>query len=548
MTDEQVRREACPSELSSSMYADGELFGSEAREFEDHLNRCPRCRNLVHAFKMERDALVGVLDDTEAFLAESKPAHAPSPVHALILMGLVMVFAALLRFRFGLTMGLELPWGMEWLSPLSITGQLSLAFSSGFYFIQEGGSIMESLVSGAGVAALAVMLLYTVFVLLRRSPRVSKLLGCLVLAAGLSAPAEAIETRSIENVSIEADEIIDDTLIVFGRTARIDGVVTGDLIVFAQSIEIAGSVHGDVFSFGRNVEIDGEVGGGIAGFGQVIRIGDSVGQSVFCFGQSMLSRRDASIEGDFFAFGEDINVGGAVGRNVTAFGNTLTVTGEVGRDVTFSGSLAAVHSSASIGGNLDVDLPDGENLQLDSTASVAGETIVGVPEPDQDEDETLSVWTFVRMVLWLAAAFITGMLLLWAVPALRRVPLDGLRAMLLSVGVGSLVLIVVPIAAVLLCVTLIGLPAGLVMGAVYVLGLYVSKIVVAHFLGNALLRPKGQDTGSMALPLLVGLVLVLIAVSLPYIGWVVNLLLVIIGLGAMGLVLFRSARSRMAVA
>ena len=548
MTDEKVRREDCPPDVSSSMYADGALSGAEAFEFEDHLNRCPRCRDLVRMLRVERDALVGVLGNTEAFLAETNPAHAPSPVHALILMGLVTVFAALLRLRFDSILGLELPWSIEWLNPLRVTGQLSLIFSSGFYFIQEGGSIMESMVNYAGVAALGIMLLCTVFVLIRRSLGVSKLLVGLALAAGLSAPVEAIETRSTENTSIEADEIIDDTLVVFGRTAKIEGVVTGDLIVFAQSIEIAGSVHGDVFSFGRNVEIEGEVGGGIAGFGQVIRIGNTVGQSVYGFGQSILSRRDASIGGDFFAFGEDINVGGSVGRNVTAFGNTLTVTGEVKRDVTFSGSLAALHSSASIGGNLDVDLPAGENLQMDSAASVAGETIVELPEAGQDEEEPLSVWTFVRMALWLAAAFMSGMLLLWALPALRRMPLDDLRAILQSAGVGFLVLVAMPVAAVLLCVTLIGLPAGLVMGAVWALGLYASKIVVAHFLGSALLRPKGQDLGAMALPLLVGLLLVLIAVSLPYVGWVINLLLVIIGLGAIGLVLFRSARSRIAPA
>ena len=548
MTDEKVSKEACPSELTTSMYADGELSGSEALEFEDHLSRCPRCRDLVHALKTERDALVGVLGNTEAFLVETNPAHAPSPIHALILMGLVTVFAALLRMGLGSIMALQLPWSIEWLSPLGVTGQLSLLFSSGFYFIQEGGSIMESLVSSAGVAAFAIMLLCTVFVLIRRLPGALKLLGCLVLAVGLSAPAEAMETRSGENISIESDEIIDDTLIVFGRTARIDGLVTGDLIVFAQSVEIVGAVHGDVYSFGRAIEIDGDVGGGIAAFGQVIRIGDTVGQSIYGFAQSILSRRDASIGGDLFAFAEDVNVGGSVGRNVTAFGNTLTVTGEVKRDVTFFGSLAAVHSSALIGGNLDVDLPAGENLQMDSAASVVGETIVDVPEPDRDEGELLSVWTFVRMALWLAAAFISGMLLLRALPALRRVPLDGLGEMALSAGVGALVLIVMPVAAVLLCVTLIGLPAGLVMAAVWALGLYVSKIVVAHFLGSALLRPKQQDTGSMALSLLVGLVLVLIAVSLPYVGWAINMLMIIIGTGAIGLVLFRSVRNRAAVA
>ena len=548
MTNKTVHMDSCPSELTCAIYADGELIGNEAVEFEDHLGICPRCQDLVHAFQMERNALVGVMGNVEAFAGEGYPlpAFAPSPAQAVKLMGLVLVFAALLRMGLGLLWGYELPWSIAWLNPLHVSGQLSLLFSSGMYFIQEGGWIMELLISSVGLAALGIMLISTSFILLRRSFGVTMVLGSLglILVTGFTTQAVAIDIRTKEIVSIEADETIDDTLIAFGRTVRIDGVVTGDLIVFAQSIEIVGSVQGDVFSFGRNIEIDGQVGGGIAGFGQVIRIGDAVGQSVFGFAQSILTRRDASIGGDLFAFAEDVSVGGTVGRNVTMFGSALTITGEVKRDVSFEGRLVAVHSSASIGGNLDVELPTDKNLQVDSTASVAGETIVEVFDLGQDQDESLPIWSFVYMAIWLAAAFVSGMMLFWSFPALGRMSLVDLRAILVSAGTGFLILIAMPIVAVVLCVTLIGLPAGLVTAAAWALGLYVSKIVVAHFLGTALLRPKQQNLRSMALSLLVGLVLVLVVVSLPYVGWIINLLLVILGLGAMGLVLFRTVKDR----
>ncbi len=403
---------------------------------------------------------------------------------------------------------------------------------------------MSSLINNIGFTTLAVSLLYTLFVLMRRPLGVSTAVYSLglLLVAGFSTQAEAIDIRSRDIVSIEADEIIDDTLVASGRTVRIDGEVTGDVIAFAQSIDIRGTVRGDVYTFGQNIEIDGEVGGGITGFGQVIRVGDSVGQSVIWFGQSILTRRDASIGGDLFAFGEDINIGGAVGRNVTVFGNTLTISGEVMRDVTFSGSLAAVHSSASIGGNFNVDLPAEENLEVDSAATVTGVMQVDIPE--SSEDESLSAGSFVLMALWLAAAFVSGMILFWSFPSLGRMHLVDLRAILVSTGTGFIILIAMPVAAAVLAVTLIGLPVGLVTAAAWALGLYVSKIVVANYLGTALLRPKKSDLKSMTLPLLAGLVLVLVVVSLPYIGWIINLLLVILGLGAMGQVLYRNYKSR----
>ncbi|MDE2845142.1 MAG: zf-HC2 domain-containing protein [Gemmatimonadota bacterium] len=555
MTNESLHQDACPSEIVCSTYADGELAGSEARAFTAHLENCPRCQGLVQAFRRERDVLFEIVGNTEAFLGETQPTpvSVPSPIHILKLLGLVIGIAALMRLGIGWVMGLELPWSVEWLNPLNVSGQLSMLFSTGAYFIeyyQNGGTTMVTLISDVGLAVAFIMLLATLYLLLRRPAGTLFVLGGLLLMLGNARPAEAIEIRSGESVSVNIGEIIDDTLIASGRVVTIDGEVTGDLIVFAQSIEIAGSVHGDIYSFGRTIEVDGRAGGGFAGFGQVIRIGDSIGQSVYGFAQSLRSSPDATIEGDLFAFGENIHVGGSVGRNVTVFSNTLTISGEVKRDVTFGGRLATVQSSAAIGGNLDVGLPDEESLEVDSAANVAGETNVEVPEPGQDADEDgiLSVWTIAWTALWLVTAFLSGLLLLWALPALRRVPLDNLNGILLSAGLGFVLVTATPVLAVVLAVTLIGLPAGLVIAAVWALSLYVSKIVVAHFLGNALLRPKQEDIRSLLLPLLAGLVLVLLAVSLPYVGWVINLLLVIIGLGAMGQALYRSAGNRAAAA
>lgn len=556
MTDESMPQDACPPEIVCSTYADGELAGSEARAFTAHLENCPRCQGLVDAFRRERAALFEVMGNAEAFLAETQPVPvpAPSPIHIMKLLGLVIGLAALMRVGIGWLMGLELPWSIAWLNPLNVSGQLSMLFSTGAFFIeyyQNGGTTMVTLISDVGLTVGFIMLLASLYILLRRPAGTLVVLGGLLLMLGYARPAEAIEIRSRGDISVDAGEIVDDTFVAFGRTVRIDGEVTGDLIAFAQSIEINGTVLGDIYIFGRTIEVDGPVGGGFAGFGQVIRIGDSFGQSVYGFAQSFRSSRDATIAGDLFAFGEDISVGGSVGRNVTVSGNTLTISGEVKRDVTFRGWMATIQSSASIGGDLDVGLPDEDDLEVDAAATIAGETIVDIPEPGQEEaeeDGIVSLWTIAWTALWLVTAFLSGLLLLWALPALRRVPLDNLTGILTSAGLGFVLVTATPVLAVVLAVTLIGLPAGLVIAAVWALSLYVSKIVVAHFLGNALLRPKQQGVRSLLLPLLAGLVLVLIAVSLPYVGWVINLLLVIIGLGAMGQALYQNAGNRAAAA
>ena len=70
-----------------------------------------------------------------------------------------------------------------------------------------------------------------------------------------------------------------------------------------------------------------------------------------------------------------------------------------------------------------------------------------------------------------------------------------------------------------------------------------AKIPVALFVGRAFLGPRGA--GEPAPALLVGLLAVFVAVNLPFVGWIVNLALTLIGLGglfAWAMAAFRAGR------
>ena len=84
--------------------------------------------------------------------------------------------------------------------------------------------------------------------------------------------------------------------------------------------------------------------------------------------------------------------------------------------------------------------------------------------------------------------------------------------------------------------TLIGLPLALVLLVLWCLGLYLAKIVLAAFLGRSIL--SAPDT-PVALALLAGLVLILLSINLPYVGGLVNIILTLVGLGAILLVAYR---------
>ena len=61
--------------------------------------------------------------------------------------------------------------------------------------------------------------------------------------------------------------------------------------------------------------------------------------------------------------------------------------------------------------------------------------------------------------------------------------------------------------------------------------LYLAKIFVAALLGRALLGPIRPGVGGFAVPLFIGLLLVFIAVNVPYVGGLVKLGVLVLGLG-----------------
>jgi hypothetical protein len=97
-------------------------------------------------------------------------------------------------------------------------------------------------------------------------------------------------------------------------------------------------------------------------------------------------------------------------------------------------------------------------------------------------------------------------------------------------GWGVIALIVTPILAIILCITLIGLPLGIGALFVYAAGIYLSKIFVAAYLGREIVGARGELP--TLLGLLAGLVILQVLSFVPYAGAILGFAIVCVGLGA----------------
>ncbi|NBC23835.1 MAG: hypothetical protein GVY21_10205 [Gammaproteobacteria bacterium] len=536
---------SCPGELSLMMYADGALEDVQAAAVADHLPVCERCAARLELLRSE-SRLVAAALAADALEVEARPVPPFRPPSGLRAWTGVFLLAGAASALAVLTPGLIaalLPEAAGWFNPFDAWSLADLAVGGVVFLVQNGDALMAVL---AQTVLLAVALAALVWLVLRLRPRRPGplLLMSVLCAAGVSlAPsAEALDIRHSEDgtVLIPAGETVADTLIAMGKNVEIDGDVDGDLIAFGRRVAVRGNVSGMVVTGAETVTIDGTVGGSVLGFAETLTVsGERIGRNLFGFGQTV----DASsaIEQNAVVFAERANVAGSVAADLFGFAESLEVSSTVAGGLTAYAGRVTLLAPARIAGNATVNVGDADDLTVSPSAVVGGEITTNIREDDEHEASEYATGEFYAFqLLSYLAKLLTGVVLLALVPRLRQVSLDTAGEALVAGGIGLVTLVSVPLIALLVAVTLIGLPLAGLGFLLWLAGVYLAKIVVAHIIGSRLFEAAGGRHFAVALA--VGLAAVIFAINLPFVGGIINFLLTICGLGVLVLFLWHTWR------
>ncbi len=514
----------CPSEAVLAVHADGELPIAEARSTDAHVASCPRCRALLEALRGESRLLARVLEE----------APIPIPARRTVWADLATTGFALLAAAAGLQALFGWLGGLGQQSPVGLDARslvLSVLFDTFFYLVREGASMLTPLLSTFGLVALAVLAALLGLSVRRRSTAGTLLLLALV---GLAAPASALERRVAraghQEIVVPAGETVDDSLFAVGETVSIDGVVTGNVIACAQRVIVRGTVKGDLVTGGQRVDLAGTVEGNVISFSQTMIVRGPVGRSLHAFAEHVTLDRDGRVEGDVVTFAAGMDFEGRVGRDLLALGGFANLRGEVARNASAWTDRLRVDGPAKIGGDFTAHAKKKENVTVDPQASVGGKSETRI-ETKRQQSRYARPGFYVWRMIWLAAAFLTGLLVHWLAPSLFTARLDGALSIAKTLGVGFVALVAPPVAIVLVALTMVGLPLALLALAVWGAGLYLSSIFVGTLLGRTLLARQQGATVSFASALLVGLAVVTVAVNVPYVGGLLRFFVITFGLG-----------------
>jgi hypothetical protein len=172
-----------------------------------------------------------------------------------------------------------------------------------------------------------------------------------------------------------------------------------------------------------------------------------------------------------------------------------------------------------------------EQLRIAPGASVVGKVETRLPGKQSRRSPYSRPSFYVWKAIWIAAAFVTGLALRRLSPSLFAYDPADAAALVKPLGIGFLVFAATPLSIVLLCLTIVGLPLALLGLATWLASLYVSGILVGAVVGSALLTRRGAARPPFALALLLGLLALTVAASIPYFGGLVRLLAMLLGLG-----------------
>jgi len=526
-------------EMTGLLYLEGQLEADGEREVASHLSSCADCQRILQALQKENIWLKAALRGEEEWLPASL-AEVPGKAGATP-WGWIAALGTAAAGMYTLWSGLIDPWITQASEAGFNQGNiLTMLFFSGAFW--EGWNTMQSMIEFLAIATVGIVVVW----LLRRRWRRFAVAG-MVAAVGvslltLSASAGAAEVNhGVPNYTLPAGQEVKTDLVVAAEHTRVDGDVDGDLIVFSRSITVNGHVHGDILAFGQEVHVNGPVDGNVRAFAQALSLNSTVGKNVMAWAREVDMDEPARVGGTVTLGAADTQLDGRVNGDLLALAETLDMNGSVGGNSLIHGQRLRIGPKAEIGGQ--IRYRGGRAPVVASGAMLASPVeVLARIRPTPDYASARFYW--LQVLSW-GAALVFGILLFAIAPAFFADVENASRRFGPSLGLGLLVLIATPIAAIIACFTIVGLGVGIATLLMYGVALYAAQVFIGERVGERLLG-AGVGVGAVIARLALGLAILRVVRLIPFAGRLIGLIVVLWGLGALVLAIHKRLRPQFA--
>jgi len=265
-------------------------------------------------------------------------------------------------------------------------------------------------------------------------------------------------------------------------------------------------INGSAFMAGNNVSLtDAKVGGSAFLAGNSVKIDTVAKNNIWAVGASVSTSADTSVKGLHVAAGT-VNCNGTF-DSATLCGDTVTFNANVKGDVEIEAETVVLGENASVGGNL--------KIKAKSAPENASEIVKGTytfeenKENNEDEGSEESGFSFGKVAGKAAGKATAGFIIL---KKIKKMVFNLFRFALMALifaivfkknlesayetatkkagahwGLGAVTVLFFPLAAIIICITIIGLPFAGLLTALYILALCNAWVFTFASLGRELI-------------------------------------------------------------
>jgi len=356
----------------------------------------------------------------------------------------------------------------------------------------------------------------------------------MVLALLVVMPIAAAQDRKLDRVEHD----FGNDHFTAGANVTVNKPVVGDVFAVGGDVEVEADVGGDVVAAGGNLRLGGSAKHSVYAAGGRVSINGAVERNVRVAGGTVDIAPQAQVGGNLSVAAGNVAIAGKVKGYLQVTGARVYLNGSVDGDVDATGADVELGPSARIAGKLRYR--SREEPKRDPSAQVQG-GIEAMRPPlgsDQKPGKTYRAARVGAGWAWTIGLMLLAAILVWAFPNFCAGVAESARSRLgLSLLLGFVVLACVPAAALVLIITIVGIPLALLAMALYLALLLVGYVSAGIALGDFALKQIRPENMAKLVWRIGFAALTVLAIALlgrvPWVGGFLSFLAVLVGVGAL---------------
>ncbi|MCC6563703.1 hypothetical protein IT087_02315 [Candidatus Uhrbacteria bacterium] len=376
--------------------------------------------------------------------------------------------------------------------------------------------------------------------------RLTGVAGAFALLASSALPAAAFTPRGGDSYLLPQQETINDDLYVGGATLILNGTVNGDVFAGGGTIVVNGPVKQDLTAAGGNITVAGDVGDDLRMGGGNLTLLKNVKGDVVMGGGNIIIGKEAVIERDLVVGAGSLVIEGTVKGNVRIGGGQVVLNGRVDGFIEVDAEDLRLGSDARLAKGLRYTSP--KMATMDEGSKVTGEVQYvkmeerrGPPRLGRDARPEKVLGALVGFV---ALVFLVKMFALMIAAVVMVQLFKTYSSKLIdsvlnkpgkALSAGAITLIMVPVATIVLAITILGAPLAGILGFGYGFLVMMAKVYAGIVFGAWLwkLGSKGKAKGTDWKAAVVGTFLLSFICLIPIIGWIIGIVAFLAALGGL---------------